>query len=93
MQSHVARKNIYDKVAMSALDLMAEVLKRIDHVVFNLFVECNITSRNNFAGPKDFRDMSVEYNILPHVNGSSRLTIADTINILCSVKVSKLYMD
>lgn len=38
-------------------------------------------------GYKDFRHISIENNILPHVNGSSRLRIAESIDILCSVKV------
>ena len=40
-----------------------------------------------FTGSNDFRHISVENNVLPHVNGSSRLRVGDSIDILCSVKV------
>ncbi len=35
----------------------------------------------------DFRTVSVECDVFPHVNGSSRLKIGDTSDVLCTVKV------
>ena len=35
----------------------------------------------------DFRHMLVENSVFPHVNGSSRVRVADGVDVLCSVKV------
>jgi len=43
--------------------------------------------RRDGRGVGDFRTMSIENSILPHVNGSSRIKIAEAIDILCSVKL------
>ena len=47
----------------------------------------------NDVGPKDFRHLAIENNVLPHVNGSSRLRVADSIDVLCSVKVSEDFLN
>jgi len=36
----------------------------------------------------DFRPISVENNVLPHVHGSSRVRIGSSMSILCSVRVA-----
>ena len=42
---------------------------------------------NFFEACYDFRGMSIENNIYPHTNGSSRVRIADVVDVICSVKV------
>lgn len=39
------------------------------------------------AGPDDYRSITIENNVFPHVDGSSRVKVAESIDILCSVKV------
>jgi exosome complex RNA-binding protein Rrp42 (RNase PH superfamily) len=41
-------------------------------------------------GPSNFRSISLENNILPHVNGSSRVKISDFTDVICSIKVELL---
>ena len=41
-------------------------------------------------GHLDYRTIFVENNVFPHVNGSSRVKIADRTDIICSVKVKQL---
>lgn len=35
----------------------------------------------------DFRLVTIEGDIMPHCNGSARVTIGNTVDILCSIKV------
>jgi hypothetical protein len=37
-----------------------------------------------------FRPMSIEDSIFPHTDGSSRVRISDSVDILCTVKVTSL---
>lgn len=37
-----------------------------------------------------FRPMSIEDRIFPHTDGSSRVRISDSVDILCTVKVTSL---
>lgn len=39
-------------------------------------------------GCTDFRTMSVENSVFPHLNGSSRVKLGDCVDVLCSIKVS-----
>ena len=41
----------------------------------------------------DFRPITIENDIFPHLNGSSRIKIADDTDIVCSVKVEVLEID
>ena len=40
-----------------------------------------------FEGLTDYRSISIENCVLPHVNGSSRVKIASGFDIICSIKV------
>eukprot|EP01041_Mallomonas_annulata_P009661 gene9661-20089_t len=55
----------------------------VDYVIQGC--DCNI--RGDGRASADFRNISVETDILPHVNGSSRVTIGNSTDIICSVKV------
>ncbi len=48
---------------------------------------CREGMREDGRGPIDFRTIFVENNIMPHVNGSARVKIADSVDVLCTVKV------
>jgi len=39
------------------------------------------------TGMDDFRAITIQNNIFPHVNGSSRVKIDSDVDIICSVKV------
>lgn len=39
------------------------------------------------ADPEALRTISIENNIFPHVNGSSRLRVDGAVDIICSLKV------
>lgn len=47
---------------------------------------CNEGLRFDGRGSTDFRTWSIENNVFPHVNGSARVKISDSTDILCSVK-------
>lgn len=47
---------------------------------------CQAGIREDGRGLTDQRELSVETDVLPHVNGSARIKIADVIDVLCSVK-------
>ena len=53
------------------------------------FIEkgCQEDIRYDGRSSMDYRNISIENNILPHLNGSSRVKIMDSIDIICSVKV------
>lgn len=51
---------------------------------------CNQGVRNDGRDLDDFRSLSIENKIFPHVNGSSRVKIGDKIDVLCSIKVKKI---
>ena len=38
----------------------------------------------------DFRAITIQNNIFPHVNGSSRIKIDSDVDIICSVKVQSV---
>jgi len=42
------------------------------------------------ADPSSFRPISIEDSILPQTDGSSRVWISDSVDILCAVKVTSL---
>lgn len=46
--------------------------------------------RYDGRGLNDYRSISIENDIFPHLNGSSRIKIADETDIVCSVKVEVL---
>jgi exosome complex RNA-binding protein Rrp42 (RNase PH superfamily) len=52
-------------------------------------IDCTVQNKNNFlfSGFCDFREISLENNIFPHTNGSSRIIISDSVHIVCSIKV------
>ena len=41
-------------------------------------------------GLNDYRSISIENDIFPHLNGSSRIKIADETDVICSIKVEVL---
>lgn len=47
---------------------------------------CQAGIREDGRGLTDQRELAVETDVLPHVNGSARIKIADVIDVLCSVK-------
>jgi len=47
--------------------------------------ECNV--RCDGRGLTDFRSITIESDIFPHLNGSCRLKLGSVTDILCSVKV------
>lgn len=44
--------------------------------------------RSDGRGGFDFRPVTIENDIFPHCNGSSRVTINNSIDVLCSIKLS-----
>lgn len=48
---------------------------------------CASNIRGDGRGCQDLRSISIESDILPHVNGSSRITIGAVIDIICSIKL------
>lgn len=54
------------------------------HVCMDLF------QSHVYLGNEDFRTIVVDSNIFPQVNGSSRVRIGDSIDVLCSIKVSNV---
>jgi len=48
---------------------------------------CQSKVRYDGRGLSDSRSISVENNIFPHLNGSSRVKISDSIDVICSVKL------
>lgn len=48
---------------------------------------CNDLVRADGRGTDDFRPISIENHIFPHVSGSSRVRVSDSVDILCSVKL------
>lgn len=48
---------------------------------------CNSNVRSDGRKCKDCRKIFIEDNIFPHVHGSSRVKIGNSIDVLCSVKV------
>jgi exosome complex RNA-binding protein Rrp42 (RNase PH superfamily) len=38
-------------------------------------------------GARDFRTISIENEIFPHLNGSSRVNVSNVFNVVCTVKV------
>lgn len=48
---------------------------------------CDDDIRCDGRGCIDFRSLSIENNIFPHVNGSSRVKISDCMDIICSIKM------
>mmetsp|Transcript_24398 Transcript_24398/g.35840 ORF Transcript_24398/g.35840 Transcript_24398/m.35840 type:complete len:302 (+) Transcript_24398:220-1125(+) len=54
-----------------------------------LFVKhsCSLGVRNDGRNTTDFRSIAVETDIFPHCNGSSRVSIGNSIDVVCGVKV------
>jgi exosome complex RNA-binding protein Rrp42 (RNase PH superfamily) len=48
---------------------------------------CQAKLRYDGRGPSDCRSISLENNIFPHLNGSSRVKISDSIDVICSLKL------
>ena len=54
---------------------------------------CNDGIRNDGRDITDFRCLQIENNIFPHCNGSSRLKLCDSTDILCSIKAEVTEFD
>mmetsp|Transcript_99340 Transcript_99340/g.195130 ORF Transcript_99340/g.195130 Transcript_99340/m.195130 type:complete len:304 (-) Transcript_99340:12-923(-) len=48
---------------------------------------CSLGLRYDGRSPNDFRAITVEDSVLPHVNGSARVIIDGSTNVLCSIKL------
>lgn len=55
----------------------------------NLFITqgCDAHIRCDGRDLSDFRSYSIENSILPHVHGSSRVKIGNTVDVVCSIKL------
>jgi exosome complex RNA-binding protein Rrp42 (RNase PH superfamily) len=53
---------------------------------------CNNGIRNDGRGPLDLRSLSAECDMLPNCNGSSRVSLGNTIDVVCGVKVYDVYI-
>jgi exosome complex component RRP42 len=51
---------------------------------------CNFDIRTDGRGADDYRNVVIENNVFPQANGSSRVRLGDTVDVMCSVKVSSL---
>ncbi|KAJ1439625.1 ribosomal protein S5 domain 2-type protein [Ochromonadaceae sp. CCMP2298] len=54
---------------------------------------CAVGIRYDGRGPESFRSISVENNVLPNVNGSSRVRIANAVDIICTVKLEVVELE
>jgi exosome complex RNA-binding protein Rrp42 (RNase PH superfamily) len=64
------------------------MLKNISSAEKDYITEgCSEGIRLDGRGLYDFRVMSVEGDIFPHCNGSCRISIGNSVDILCSIKV------
>jgi exosome complex RNA-binding protein Rrp42 (RNase PH superfamily) len=48
---------------------------------------CELGIRSDGRGLSDYRCLQIENNILPHVNGSSRVRLGNGMEVICSVKL------
>lgn len=53
-------------------------------------LSCNKGIRNDGRGPFDLRSLSAECDILPNCNGSSRVSLGSSVDIVCGIKVCDL---
>jgi len=62
-------------------------------VAERLYIESGIEMEIRFDGRSllDFRAISIEDDIFPHVNGSSKISIGHGTDVICSVKVRAMF--
>ena len=53
---------------------------------------CALGMRNDGRSPVDYRNILVESDIFPHCAGSSRVTIGSAVDVICGVKVRRLFL-
>eukprot|EP00605_Chrysophyceae_sp_TOSAG23-4_P000026 GSChrysophyteH1.ASY1.ANO1.26.1 assembled CDS len=67
---------------------MYGILSNSEKIYTRRGCECGI--RRDGRGMNDFRHLRMENSIFPHVNGSSYVSLSDSMNVLCSIKMETI---